>query len=120
LGGSDDQPSLFVMLYEWFMLGREDAGYKLHFSSPVGSGNRLLAARPFVTQDRDGVSLCGQNIGSYWHKLHASCLYSNLFGKHGEGGLQGAQWWGKDVGKVSFWQWKIRSSHGGLHFFISY
>jgi hypothetical protein len=24
------------------------------------------------------------------------------------------------VGKVSFWQWKIRSSHGGLHFFISY
>jgi hypothetical protein len=106
------------MLYEWFMLGREDAGYKLHFSSPVGSGNRLLAAKPFVTQDRDGVSLCGETIGSYWHKLDASCLHSNLFGKHGEGGLQGAQWWGKDVGKVSFWQWQIRSSHGGLHFFI--
>ncbi len=118
LTGRDDTNGLFGVLYHWFMLERKDADYKLRFSSPLGSGNRLLSGKSFVTDDRDSDVECGRNIGSYWHKPDASCVHSNLFGKTGEAGQLGVQWMGKDNGIVSSWLWKIRTSHGGLDLFL--
>ena len=100
------------------MLEREDADYKLRYSSPSGDDDKLLVGKPFVTEDRDSDDDCGDTYGSYWHKNDPSCLQSNLFGKHGQGGPMGAQWKGENSGKVNSWQWKIKSSHGETRFCI--
>ena len=109
--------SLFGLLYHWFMLGREDDDYRLYFSNPSGTENQLLTDKPFVTEDHDTENLCGQTVGPYWHKDDSSCVQSNLFGGPNINGKKGAQWYGQDQGKVKYWQWKIRSSHGKFSFF---
>ena len=99
----------FVVLYEWFMLGREYGSYQLYYSKTSGSDNKLPVRKPFVTADRPGGANCGNTTGSYWHKLDSSCIGSNLFGKPNEGGRQGAQWYGENKRKVANWKWKIKT-----------
>ena len=114
----NEHNNLFSMRYEWFMLEREDADYKLRYSSPDGDVDQLLVGTSFVTSGRDSDHGCGVTYGPYWHRSDAACLKSNLFGLYGQGGQTGTQWMGQDSGKVNFWQWKIKSSQGERSFFF--
>ena len=108
--------SRFVILYERFILSREEDSYKLRYTTSFGSENRLNIRTNFVTADHDGDANCGSTVGSYWHKTDSSCVNSNLFGIPTQGGLQGAQWFGKDTSKVANWKWMVKSLQGEFRF----
>lgn len=111
------QAPRFVVLYEWFMLGREAGSYQLFYSKSSGNEDKLSPRKPFVTADRVGDYNCGSTYayGSYWHEQDSSCLGSNLFGKTNEWGSQGIQWFGRDTGIVTNWKWKIKTFQGKFH-----